>query len=485
MLLAYLIATPFLAAIFVVLLKPSQSRSIERAVQVAALIGAVLCVNILMTFESGSIQIVGKYLALDALSLLLTTIISSVGCVVAFYAVGYLRQEVKKNIIGPRRVKQFFILFELFLFAMLVAANAANPVLMWIAIEATTLSTAFLISFYNKPTATEAAWKYLIINSLGLLIGFLGTLLFLTLPQGVIGGDIMTWADLRAAASEFHPVVVKVAFLFVLVGYGTKVGLVPMHTWLPDAHGKAPSPISALLSGVLLNVALISVLRFKGLVDLSIGREFSSMLLMYFGLASIIVAALIIFTQRSYKRLLAYSSIEHMGVIALGIGLGGVGTLAALFHMLYHSLSKVLLFLASGNILLRFGSTKFENVSGVMKALPITGGLFLAGFLAISGLPPFGMFFSKFLILSAGAESHIGVMLIALIALAVAFYGFFRHVSPMLFGPLTEGVERGEASLSTLVPLCILMGMYLVSSFFFPEPILAMLHDAADMISSK
>ncbi len=295
----------------------------------------------------------------------------------------------------------------------------------------------------------------------------------------------MTWADLRAAAPAFHPVVVKVAFLFVLVGYGTKVGLVPMHTWLPDAHGKAPSPISALLSGVLLNVALVSVLRFKGLTDLSIGSEFSSMLLLYFGLASIIVAALIIFTQRSYKRLLAYSSIEHMGVIALGLGLGGVGVVAALFHMLYHSLSKVLLFLASGNILLRFGSTKFENVSGVMRALPITGALFLAGFLAISGLPPFGMFFSKFLILSAGAESHLGLMIVALGALAVAFYGFFRHVSPMLFGPLSQGVERGEAQISTILPLCVLMGAYLILSFFFPDPLLAVLHDAADMISLK
>ncbi len=485
MLLAYLIATPFLAALFIVSLKPSENRLIERTVQAAALIGAALCVNILMTFESGATFIVGKYLALDALSLLLTLIISSVGCVVAFYAIGYLRQEVKKNIIGPRRVKQFFVLFELFLFAMLVAANAANPVLMWIAIEATTLSTAFLISFYNKPTATEAAWKYLIINSLGLLIGFLGTLLFLALPQGMSEGGIMTWADLRAAASGFHPVVVKVAFLFVLVGYGTKVGLVPMHTWLPDAHGKAPSPISALLSGVLLNVALVSVLRFKGLIDLSIGDEFSSMLLMYFGLASVVIAALIIFAQRSYKRLLAYSSIEHMGIIALGLGFGGVGTLAALFHMLYHSISKVLLFLASGNILLRFGSTKFEYVSGVIRALPITGSLFLAGFLALSGLPPFGMFFSKFLILSAGTESHFGLMVVALVALAAAFYGFFRHVSPMLFGPLSEGVERGEAQISTIVPLCILMGVYLVFSFFFPEPILAVLHDAAGMISLK
>lgn len=485
MLLIYLIATPLLAAVFLFILKPSEIRLIERAVQIAAILGAILCINILATFESGTVISAGKYLSFDAFSALLTLIISSIGFFVAFYSIGYLRQEVTKEIIGPRRVKQFFILFELFLFAMLLASSAANPVLMWIAIEATTLSTAFLISFYNKPSATEAAWKYLIINSLGLLIGFLGTLLFLSLPKEIVDGAIMTWSDLRAAAPDFHPVIVKVAFLFVLVGYGTKVGLVPMHTWLPDAHGKAPSPISALLSGVLLNVALISVLRFKGLVDISLGTEFTSTLLMYFGLASIVLASIIIFTQKNYKRLLAYSSIEHMGLISLGIGFGGTGTLAAFFHILYHALSKVFLFLGAGNILLRFSSTKFEQVSGVIRALPVTGALFFGGFLAISGLPPFGMFFSKFLILSSGASDHLVVVIVAIIALGLAFYGFFRHISPMLFGPLTPGVSRGESNRLTIIPLLALAGLYLFLSFSVPDPILAILTGAADLVNLK
>ncbi len=485
MLLIYFIATPLLAALFIAFLRPAQIRLMERAVAVAATVSVALCLVLIRDFAPGMTVTAGKYLALDALSSLLALIISGVGFFVAFYSIGYLRQEVKKQIVGPRRVKQFFVLFELFLFAMTLASSAANPVLMWIAIEATTLSTAFLISFYNKPTATEAAWKYLIINSLGLLIGFLGTLLFLALPAETMSGSIMSWADLRLAAADFSPAAVKIAFIFVLVGYGTKVGLVPMHTWLPDAHGKAPSPISALLSGVLLNVALVAVLRFKGLTDVAIGSEFTSNLLMYFGLASIVVAALIIFTQRSYKRLLAYSSIEHMGVIALGIGLGGVGVLAALFHMLYHALSKVFLFLAAGNILLRFSSTKFDRVHGVMRVLPVTGPLFLAGFLAISGLPPFGMFFSKFLILSAGATSHMGVVIIALAALSLAFYGFFRHVSSMLFGEATAGVETGESNFLTLLPLFGLAGVYLFLSFVFPTPLLALLNGAADLINLK
>lgn len=483
MLLIYLIATPLLAAFFVLSLRSSQVRQIERAVGVAAVMSAFLCAKLIIAFTSGETILAGKYLSFDAFSALLALIISTVGLCVAFYAIGYLRAEVQKGIVGPHRVKQFFILFELFLFAMLLAASAANPVLMWIAIEATTLSTAFLISFYNKPTATEAAWKYLIINSLGLLIGFLGTLLFLSLPNEIIEGSVMTWTDLRAAAPGFHPIVVKVAFLFVLVGYGTKVGLVPMHTWLPDAHGKAPSPISALLSGVLLNVALVSVLRFKGLTDLAIGSSFTSNLFIYFGLASVVVAALIIFTQRSYKRLLAYSSIEHMGLIVLGIGFGGIGTIAAFFHILYHSLSKVFLFLASGNILLRFSSTKFEHVSGVIRALPVTGVLFLGGFLAISGLPPFGMFFSKFLILSSGAQSHLGITIAVLIALALAFYGFFRNISPMLFGPAIEGVSEGEANRLTLIPLFVLGALYLYVSFVIPTPVFSILSGAAALVN--
>ena len=485
MLLIYLIATPILAAIIIASFRPHQIRSIERVVGMSAVLLAGLCITLVLAFGSGAPIVAGKYLSFDAFAALLTCIIGVVGLCVSLYAIGYLRQEVEKGIIGPRRVKQFFILFELFLFAMLLASSAANPILMWIAIEATTLATAFLVSFYNKPTATEAAWKYLIINSLGLMIGFLGTLLFLALPNEIIEGSIMTWADLRVAAPEFHPVVVKIAFIFVLVGYGTKVGLVPMHTWLPDAHGKAPSPISALLSGVLLNVALIAVLRFKGLVDLSIGTSFTSHLFLYFGLVSLVVASLIIFTQQSYKRLLAYSSIEHMGIIALGIGLGGVGTLAAFFHMMYHSLTKVFLFLASGNILLRFNSTKFSHVSGVFRALPLTGALFLGGFLAISGLPPFGMFFSKFLILSSGADAHLVVILIALVALSLAFYGFFRHVSPMLFGPLTPDVGHGESNRFTIIPLIILGVLYLYLSIVIPAPILTMLSEAADIVNLR
>jgi hydrogenase-4 component F len=390
---------------------------------------------------------------------------------------------VAKGIIGLSRVRQFFLLLEFFLFAMSLAVSTINPIIMWISIEATTLSTAFLISFYNKPSATEAAWKYLIINSLGLLLSLLGTLLFLALPETKTGA--ITWDMLRASAAGMSPAAVKAAFIFILVGYGTKVGLVPMHTWLPDAHSKAPSPISALLSGVLLNVALVAVLRFKGLTDIAVGTEFAASLLIWFGFASIIVAALIIFAQKSYKRLLAYSSIEHMGIIVLGIGFGGIGLVVAIMHMLYHALTKTLLFFAAGNVFLKYSSTKMKNVTGVLSALPLTGPMLFGGLIAIVGLPPFGIFFTKMLILSSGMALHPWIAGIVLFALAVVFFGFFRHIYGMLFGPVTEGISRGESRLLTQVPLLLIMALLIIWSWDFPEALSELIRQAAADLTIK
>src|SRR3989344_13319 len=262
MMLTFLIALPFLAGAFIILLPAKKTRLIEAAVAVVALAELFLALSLLpQVLAEGRVE-ASQIFAIDVFGMFLMLVIALVGFFVSLYSVGYLRAEVAKGIIGARRVRQYFALFELFLFAMYLAVGTVNPVVMWIAIEATTLSTAFLISYYNKPSATEAAWKYIILNSLGLLLGLLGTLLFLALPEAKSG--VSDWETLRAAATSFHPLAVKIAFVFVLVGYGTKVGLAPLHAWLPDAHSKAPSPISALLSGVLLNVALFEVLRFKG-----------------------------------------------------------------------------------------------------------------------------------------------------------------------------------------------------------------------------
>lgn len=416
-----------------------------------------------------------SFFAVDALGAILMSIIAVVGFITTIYSVQYLRQETAKEIIGFTRVRQYFILLNLFLAAMFLATMASSPIFAWIAIEATTLSTAFLISFYDKPSAIEAAWKYLIINSVGLLLGFFGTLLYFTSVNLVSGAGLASWQSLMANVANLDPLIAKIAFIFVLIGYGTKVGLAPLHTWLPDAHSKAPAPISALLSGVLLNVALVIVLRFKIVTDAVVGQGFSQNLLITFGLLSIIIAALIIFTQTNYKRLLAYSSIENMGIIALGFGFGGWGIFAAMLHMIYHAFMKSALFLSAGTIFLRYSSTKIAKVRGVLTALPVTGVLFLVGFFVIIGTPPFGMFLSKIGVLSAGIKDHLAVSAAAILFMAILFIGFFKQVTAMVFGAKSATIKTGESSLWLIMPPLTLMVVAIGLSFYLPPVLYTLL----------
>jgi hydrogenase-4 component F len=424
----------------------------------------------------------GSYLSVDSLGMVVMLTVALVGVAASVYSIGYLRQEVVKKIIGFHRVKQYFVLFHLFLMAMFYAIVTVNPILMWIAIEATTLATAFLISFYNKPTAMEAAWKYLIINSIGLLLGFFGTLLFFATVSRTDTDALVTWEMLLAGAGALNPLQVKIAFLFVLIGYGTKTGLVPMHTWLPDAHSKAPSPISALLSGALLNCALLAILRFKLITDAALGAAFSQNLLIFFGMISIAIPAFIIIVQKNYKRLFAYSSIEHMGIITLGFGFGGIGSFAALLHMVYHSLAKSILFFSAGNCLLKYGSTKIDRVKGVLEALPGTGKVLLFGFLAITGVPPFGVFLTEVYILTAGIGPHPFVVGIALLLLALIFVGFLRFIAAMVFGKAVETVAQGEVNALTIIPPVVLLVILIGLSIYLPPPLRAWIGAAAALI---
>jgi len=420
-----------------------------------------------------------SFFAVDELAAIVLLIICSLGCMAGVYSVAYLRQESAKQILEFRKVKQYFALLCVFLAVMIVTVTASSPIFTWIAIEATTLSATFLISFYNKKTSAEAAWKYLIINSLGLLLGFFGTLLYFTALQNSAIEGIASWRDLLANATRLDPLIAKIAFVFVLIGYGTKAGLAPMHTWLPDAHGKAPAPISALLSGVLLNVAFISILRFKMITDMAVGGgAVSQKLLIMFGLCSIVVSALVIFTQKNYKRLLAYSSIENMGIIAIGFGLGGFGALAGMLHIIYHSLIKSALFLLAGTVFLRYSSTKIINIRGMCTALPITGVLFFLGFLAITGLPPFGLFFTKIYIFTEAIRWNVVVSCVALMFISILFIGFFKHFSKMFFGARPPEVKLGETNIWLIVPPLLLIAGALFLSLYMP-PFLQLLINKA------
>ena len=465
MALFFIILIPFLASLLSLSVK-KKADFLSTITLAASFLELAATVVIVGSVADAGAYSFGSYFSVNALGAILVMIVSVIGFIASWYSIGYLKVEVSKGIIGFSRKRQYFILLHLFLLAMFFAITTTSPILMWIAVEATTLSTAFLISFYNKPAATEAAWKYLIINSVGLLMAFFGTLLFLY-PSFAAGNyGMIDWHTLLASAGSLDPFVAKLAFIFILIGYGTKVGFVPMHTWLPDAHSKAPVPISSLLSGVLLNVAFLAVLRFKVVADAAIGAQFSSQLLIFFGIISIVVAAFIIFVQKNYKRLLAYSSIEHMGVMALGFGFGGAGVAAALLHMLYHALAKSILFLSSGNIFLKYSSTKIAKVKGALTIIPVTSVMFIIGFLAI---------------LSSGINAYPAVTIIALLALALVFAGFLKHVVAMFFGESEEGMVKGESGAWTIVPVIVLVAILIVTSVFIPEFIKSLISQAGSV----
>lgn len=476
-LLFFAIASPCIASCIALIAK--RRVVMEAATMIASVVVLVSAALLAFTVATNGVYSRSAYFSVDALGALVIATIAVVGCAAAFYSVAYIREEAEKKVIGPGRTRQYFVLFNIFVAAMLFASATTNPILTWIAIEATTLSTAFLISFYNKPSAMEAAWKYLIINSVGLLLGFFGTLLYFTSVKTGGNMPLVDWRLLSSHAGELNPLVAKIAFIFVLIGYGTKVGFAPMHTWKPDAYGKAPTPIAALFSGALLNVALAAILRFKAITDGAVGAGFTGQMLVALGLLSIGVAAFIMFAQRNYKRLLAYSSIEHAGIMALGFGFGGIGSLAASLHMVYHSLAKAILFFAAGNIFLKYSSTKIFNVKGALRAIPATSMLFIFGFLAASGIPPLGMFLTKVHIAASGMAAHPIAVIVAVLALIVAFIAFLKHTHAMMFGEKPEDIASGESSAWLIIPPLALAVLFVYVSVYPPAYLYALISAVA------
>jgi len=445
----------------------------------APLVSLVESIIIALKVASVGIYNPWQFFSVDSLGAILLLIISSMGLATMVYSIAYLHQETVKGIIGLTRVKQYFFLLNFFLVAMFLAITASSPIFTWISIEVTTLSTAFLISFYNKPSSIEAAWKYLIISSIGLLLGFFGTLLYFTSVSSLGGNVFVDWQLLLANTAHLDPILAKVAFVFILIGYGTKVGFVPMHTWKPDAYSNTPAPLGALLSGALLPIAFFVILKFKILTDAVVGVSFSQNLLITFGLLSIAVAALIMFNSKNYKRLLAYSSIENAGVIALGFGFGGLGIFAAILHLIYHSCVKAILFFSAGNLLLKYNSAKIINVKGALNIIPLTSILFIAGFLVVTGTPPFGIFLTKMFILSSGMQNHPILVFVALFFMTIVFIGFLKHVTAMFFGEKPTDIKVGEINVWLIIPPVIFLLIVVVLSFYIPPFLYTLINNAA------
>jgi hydrogenase-4 component F len=435
-----------------------------------------------------SYPFLNSFFYLDALSVIVLDTISIVSFMVSIFAIGYLNQELRHQVINVRRIQLFYSLMYAFIFTMVLVVSTQNLGLMWIAIEATTLASAFLVGFYNNKESIEAAWKYVIICSVGIALALLGIVFLYISAMNIFEGSksSLNWLFLLQNAKSLHGSILKIAFIFILVGFGTKAGLVPMHTWLPDAHSQAPSPISALLSGVLLNSALYGMIRVLAIINKNLGSNiYTGRLLVTAGLISIATAAVFILTQKDYKRMLAYSSIEHMGIITFGLGIfTPVSLFAALFHMVNHAFTKSLLFLASGNVFLKYKTREISKVTGLLKTLPITGMAFLLGLFAIAGMPPFSVFSSELnMIIAAFSANQLLQAALFILFIAAVFAGIALVALKMFFGNNNNPqIESGEENLMGLPILIALLLIITVTGMLMPEQFKRLLESASGII---
>lgn len=454
------------------------------------------------------------WIALDAASALFLAITSFVFLVIAFYTVGYLAREGHRSTERSNEDLPFENYPEatftacclLFLSSMTLVVVSRHWGLMWVAVEATTLASAPLIYFHRSPKSLEATWKYLVICSVGIALALLGNFFLAVAARTCPGGNFHLSIDnLENHAKALDPQWLKAAFLLLLVGYGTKMGLAPLHTWLPDAHSEAPSTVSALLSGVLLNCAFLAILRGHSLLVKAGLGTFSQDLLVMFGLLSMILAGLFIINQMDYKRLLAYSSVENMGVLALGVGIGGIAGFGSMFHAVNHSVAKAMLFLAAGNTMAYFRTKSTLEARGTLRVMPITGILWIVGLLAIAGSPPFGSFISEFTILKGMIDG--GRFLVAalyLAAIAVVFVGMSAVILPIVYGAAIKigGKTASENQLDTassevfgkkttseplwsLIPPLLLAVAALVFGMYMPRQLSDLLHQAAIAVGAE
>ncbi|AZS49512.1 hydrogenase 4 subunit F [Entomomonas moraniae] len=425
--------------------------------------------------QHGAITSSGLWLHVDTLGALFLAILGIIGFITGMYSVGYMNHEVHDGEISKKTLCAYYGFFHLFLFTMLLAITTNNLIVMWAAIEATTLTSTFLVGLYGQKSSLEAAWKYIIICTVGVAFGLYGTVLVYANAASVMQDPSMAvfWTEVVKHPKLLDPTLMHLAFIFVLLGFGTKMGLFPMHAWLPDAHSEAPSPTSALLSAVLLNCALLVIIRYYIIISGTIGETFPKNLLLIFGFLSVLVAAFLLVVQRDMKRLLAYSSVENMGLIAIALGIGGpIGIFAALLHTLNHSLAKTLLFCGSGNVLLKYGTRDICTVKGLLKTAPITAVLLGGGALALGGMPPFNVFVSEFMIVIASINGgSIWFTLLLLALLTVVLGGLVRMIAKISYGDVPDGIEKGELGFLTVAPMAVLLVLMLMMGTYIPKPV--------------
>ncbi|MEW5890805.1 MAG: hydrogenase 4 subunit F [Pseudomonadota bacterium] len=418
----------------------------------------------------------------DSLNVFLVALTAFVGFTTALFSRPYMRVEHDHGKLTALRLRLYHSMFQLFMFTMLLALLTNNMGILWVAMEAATLTTVLLVSLYRTAASLEAAWKYFILCGVGIAQALFGTILLYFAAEKLLGseGSALLWTHLDTVKAHLEPTVLSLAFVFLLVGYGTKVGLVPLHNWLPDAHAEGPTPVSAVLSGLLLNVALYAVVRCKVLADGALRSALAGQLMMGFGLLSVVVAAFFLSRQKDVKRMFAYSSIEHMGLITFAFGMGeATASFAGLLHMTVHSLTKSAIFFAVGHAAQKAGTQVMDNIRGLIKINPTVGWGLMLGTLAILGMPPFGVFASEFLILTSAMRQQPWATPILLMALGVAFAAVFGKVQPMVFGDTSA---RRLPHPPAILPVFVHLALVLMLGLWIPPYLAEWYRQAAKFI---
>ncbi len=411
--------------------------------------------------REGSVLAYNGAFYVDSFNVFLVALTALVAFTTSLFSRPYMLNEQERGHLTARRLRLYHCMYQVFVFTMLLVLLTNNLGIMWVALEAATLATVLLVSLYRTPASIEAAWKYFILCSVGIAQALFGTILLYLAAEKILGpgGNALLWTHLNQVKGDLEPTVMSLAFVFLIVGYGTKAGLVPLHNWLPDAHAEGPTPISAVLSGLLLNIGLYAIVRCKVLVDGALGTPFAGELMMGFGLLSVVVAAFFLSRQKDVKRMFAYSSIEHMGLTTFAFGMGGpVATFAALLHMTVHSLTKSAIFFTVGHATQKTGTQMMDQIRGLIVTNPTIGWGLMLGTLAILGMPPFGVFSSEFMIVTTAMREQPWAAPILLVSLAVAFAAMFTRVQAMVFGDTTaKRLPHAPALLPVFVHLAIVL----------------------------
>jgi len=463
-----LLAAPLLAAVVLAFVGDRKyAPEINIAGSAATFIaGTALALEV---YSGGPMLAGNKFFFVDAFNVYLAVLTSFVSMTTAIFSRRYMRREREHGRVGHWGMRFYHAMFQLFIFAMLLCLLTNNVGVLWIAMELATLSTVLLVSLYRTPTAIEAAWKYFILCGVGIAQALFGTVLLYFAAEKVQGegGEVLLWTNLIQMSDKLEPTILSLAFVFLMVGYGTKVGLVPLHNWLPDAHSEGPTPVSAVLSGLLLNVALYALVRCKAIVDGSTHTHYAGNIMMGFGMISILVAAFSMLRQKDIKRMFSYSSTEHMGIATFAFGLGGpIATYGALLHMLVHSLTKSSIFFTVGHASQMHRTQEMEKIKGLIKGSPLVGWGLMFGAMAIIGMPPFGVFTSEFLILTATIKDAPFMTPFLLLGLAVAFAAILRKIQPMISGevpPYQMPLKAAHVPVLLHLALVLALGLYMPS----------------------